>query len=204
MAKKLLLKLLVASTLLYLCYRGANYAYYNIFVPEHYEEIDYPTPNIGEGKNEVWAIVLHHTAGESLLGDLTQLTNKELEVSCHALIARNGTRYLLAQPEQITWHAGRSSLHGRTDLNKLAVGIEFEGNTIEQRLTQRQVLSAIEYIRPIVKKYHIPIENIVTHEMVRKEWIESQQDTTCLTKSDITQQEYRRFLKEYKKNLSKK
>lgn len=200
----MLRNLLIASIVLIGGYWCAEYAYYNIFAPEHYEEIDYPTPNIGEGENEVWAIVLHHTAGESLLGDLTQLTNKELEVSCHALIARNGTRYLLAQPEQITWHAGRSALHGRTGLNKLAVGIEFEGNTVEHRLTKRQIRSAIEYIRPIVEKYQIPMENIVTHEMVRKEWIESQQDTTCLTKSDITQQEYRRFLKEYKKNLSKK
>lgn len=191
--------ILLSVLLLVVLAFGLNYSYYNIFVPKHYEEIDCPTPNIGQGQNEVCGIVLHHTAGKSLADDLGYLTNEETEVSCHVLIARNGTRYILAQPEQITWHAGRSALHGRIGANKFTIGIEFQGNTLKNRLTKRQILSAIEYILPIVEHYHIPIDNIVTHEMVRNEWIELQQDTTCAMKCDITQREYKRFMKEYRK-----
>lgn len=201
--KKSFIILLLSLLVFVLLALGVYYSYYNIFVPKHYDEIDYPTPNIGQGRNEVSGIVLHHTAGESLADDLGYLTNKKMEVSCHALIARNGTRYILAQPEQITWHAGRSSLHGRNGVNKFTIGIEFQGNTQENRLTKRQIMSAIEYILPIAEQYHIPIENIVTHEMVRNEWIELQQDTTCAQKCDITQREYMRFLKEYKKQNRK-
>lgn len=165
-----------------------------LYVPVHYSVVSVPTPNIGEGVNTVEGIVLHHTAAKDRKSAIHTLTTPEFEVSSHVVIDVNGTRYVLASPEQITWHAGRSSLHGRTRCNDFTVGIEFQGNTEVKPLTERQIASAIEYICPLIEKYHIPLENIVTHEMIRNEWIETQNDTVCLTKSDIVPGEYDRFM----------
>lgn len=188
---------LVVVSVLVLAVPLLRYSYYNIFVPDHYPEVPTPTPNISEGENQVCGVVLHHTASFDLKGAIYTLTSAQKEVSCHVLIDRDGTRYLLASPEQITWHAGKSSLHGMTGVNRFTVGIEFLGNTEEKPLTRRQIVSAIEYLQPIVLHYHIPDSNIVTHAMVRNEWIISQNDTLCPTKSDIVETEYLRFLEEY-------
>lgn len=179
------------------CYLG-----WLLYVPEHYEEVSYPTPNIGKGMNRVEGIVLHHTASKDVEYALYTLTKPEYQVSSHIVIDTDGTRYILAQPEQITWHAGRSSLHGKTKCNDFTVGIEFQGNTLEKPLTRRQIASAIEYICPLIEKYHIPLENIVTHEMIRNEWIVTENDTVCKTKSDIVQSEYIRFIKALNEKLT--
>lgn len=180
------------------------YVYYELLAPDSYDEVSRPTPNLGEGKNGVEGVVLHHTATKNIKSSLRALTRPSTLVSCHVLIDKDGTRFILAQPEQITWHAGWSSLHGKTQANNFTIGIEFQGDTQKQRLTQRQIKSAIEYLKPIVLKYHIPIENIVTHEMIRNEWIQSQHDTLCDTKCDISFSEFQRFMKEYKKHAEEK
>lgn len=190
--------ILIAALIVVVAYLAGMYAYFEVFTPNTYPEVCYPTPNIGQGTNRVEGIVLHHTACPTLDNALTVLTDSSSQVSCHVLIDRDGTRYLLAAPEQVTWHAGWSSLHGQTGCNAFTVGIEFQGDTESWPLTRRQILSAIEYIRPIVDQYSIPVENIVTHEMVRNEWIVSQHDTACVTKCDITSREYHRFMEQYK------
>jgi len=183
---------LVSSVSLY-CWRHRT--------PKHYKEVYLPTSNIGEGINAVEGIVLHHTAAKNAKSALYTFRSPDTHVSSHVVIVEEGTRYVLAEPEQVTWHAGRSSLHGKNDCNEFTIGIEFQGNTAEKPLTKRQIASAIEYICPIIEKYHIPLENIVTHEMIRDEWIKSQNDTLCPTKQDIVQSEYLRFMKKLKKRL---
>lgn len=180
---------------------GLCYMHHLYRVPEHYIEKYRPTPNIGVGVNEVKGVILHHTASDNLKSSLHSLRSAESQVSCHVLIAEDGTRYVLANPEQITWHAGWSSLHGKTGCNSFTIGIEFNGNTEERPLTKRQIASAIEYLCPLIEKYAIPLENIVTHQMIRDEWIKNQNDTLCPTKCDIVQSEYHRFMKELQKKI---
>lgn len=62
-------------------------------------------------------------------------------------------------------------------------------------LTEDQMKSAIEYLRPIIKKYNIPYSNIVTHEMVRQAYKKKHPQKRCSGKVDITQTEYKRFMK---------
>ena len=163
-----------------------------------YWEVSYTTTKIGTGTNEVLGIVLHHTADSCIQESLFSLYKSELEVSCHAIIDKDGTRYILAEPTSITWHAGYSMFNGREKCNDFMIGIEFQGNTIENPLTQDQINSAIDYVIPIMSQYHIPLENIVTHQMIRKEWIDNHPQETIekgvLEKTDITDEEYDRFL----------
>ena len=164
-----------------------------------YREYSRPTSKVSEGKNDVQGIILHHTAtanGSRSLVVLQLDTTKE--VSCHAIIDTDGTRYVLAEPTARTWHAGYSMLNGREKCNDFTIGIEFQGNTLEEPLTEDQINSAIDYILPIMKKYNIPKKNIVTHKQVRAAWMAKHPDLVkekgVKDKKDITQKEYERFM----------
>jgi len=107
----------------------------------------------------------------------------------------------MAEPTVPTYHAGRSILNGREGCNYCTIGIEFQGNTLVAPLTEDQILSGIDYLLPLIEKYNIPIENIVTHEMVRTAYMQKYPQKRCSPKVDITQKEYRRFIKVLKWRL---
>ena len=167
-----------------------------------YRVVQYPTPNFDENKvNEVKGVILHHTAESTVQRSLDILTSVERGVGTHVVIDTDGTRYILCEPELVTFHAGKSVLNGRESCNDFTIGIEFQGNTLERPLTDDQVRSGIEYLLPIIAKYNIPIENIVTHEMVRQAYKRRYPDRKCYSKVDITQKEYHRFMNALRKAL---
>ena len=160
-----------------------------------FNEKRYPTPNYDRTrKNEVKGIVLHHTGEPTVEESLEILTSPERKVSSHVVIDTDGTRYVLADPTVVTYHAGLSILHGMEHCNYCTIGIEFQGNTLEKPLTGDQIASAIEYILPIIEEYDIPLDNIVTHEMVRNAYREQYPDKRCDIKVDITPAEHAHFM----------
>lgn len=167
-----------------------------------YKEISYPTPNIDrEQTNDVRGVILHHTAEPTIERSLAVLTSLEKKVGTHVCIDTDGTRYIMAQPTEVTYHAGFSLLDGREGCNAFTIGIEFQGNTLEKPLTQDQINSAIEYLLPLIKQYNIPVKNIVTHEMVRQAYKAKYPNKRCYGKVDITQTEYRRFMTAFRSEL---
>lgn len=154
------------------------------------------TPNVSRGKNRVEGIVLHHTATASTRASLRIMTGNRPKgkVSCHVIIAPDGTRYILAPPEAITWHAGYSTLNGRDDCNRFTIGIEFQGNTGEKPLTDEQIQSAIDYCLPIMKEYRLTEDDIVTHRQIRQTYLKKHPWRNVPGKPDITEKEHRRFL----------
>ena len=160
-----------------------------------YRVVSYPTPNFNpDSVNRVEGVVLHHTAEPTVERSLEVLTSPERGVSTHVVIDTDGTRYVMAEPEVVTYHAGLSILNGKERCNYFTVGIEFQGNTIERPLTEDQIESAVEYLLPIMAKYHIPLENVVTHEMVRVAYKKKYPKKKCYGKNDITPTEYRRVM----------
>ena len=160
-----------------------------------FEEKRYPTPNYDKTrKNEVKGIVLHHTGELTLAESLEILSSPERRVSTHVVIDTDGTRYVMADPTVVTFHAGLSILHGMEHCNYHTIGIEFQGNTLVAPLTAEQIASAIEYLLPIIEQYDIPMENIVTHEMVRNAYREKYPEKHCDIKVDITPTEYDHFM----------
>lgn len=160
-----------------------------------FEEINYPTPNYDKKrKNEVKGIVLHHTGEPTVEESLEILSSPERQVSTHVVIDTNGTRYVMAAPTVVTYHAGLSILHGMEHCNYCTIGVEFQGNTLEAPLTGKQIASAIEYLLPIIEEYDIPLDNIVTHEMVRNAYREKYPEKYSDIKVDITPGEYDHFM----------
>lgn len=197
--KKSIVWIIVASCFLvllvfYRCHHHSAPTFKRYLVGNYWVE-ERPTTKYSDGVNDVQAIILHHCASDTLMGALTWLAYAEAEVSSHVLIDKDGTRYLLAEPTRITWHAGFSSLHGREYVNEFAVGIEFLGDTEVAPLTDAQIASAIDYMLPIMAQYHIPIENVATHKQIRDEWLARHPERTDVPdKTDITQAEYERFM----------
>ena len=168
----------------------------NELIEEHYEEISYPTPNIDASRrNTVEGVILHHTAEPTVQRSLDILTNSPRRVGTHCVIDTDGTRYIMCNPDVVTYHAGLSVLDGKEGCNYFTVRIGFQGNTLVAPLTEDQMKSAIEYLRPIIKKYNIPYSNIVTHEMIRQAYKKKYPQKRCSGKVDITQTEYKRFMK---------
>ena len=161
-----------------------------------YRVIDYPSPNFNpDSVNHVEGVILHHTAEPTVERSLEVLTSPERGVSTHVVIDYDGTRYLMFPPEVVAYHAGLSILNGKERCNYFTIGIEFQGNTLESPLTEDQIQRAVEYLLPIMAQYNIPLENVVTHEMVRMAYKQKYPKKRCYSKSDITQTEYRRVIK---------
>lgn len=167
-----------------------------LYAQNVYTEKSYPTPNFAKNKvNEVNGVVLHHTAEPTIKHSLAVLTDRQKNVGTHCVIDLDGTRYIMCEPTVVTYHAGYSLLDGREGCNNFCIGIEFQGNTLEKPLTEKQIDSAIEYLLPLIKKYKIPLSHIVSHKMVREAYKAKYPKKRCSGKVDITQVEYNRFMK---------
>ena len=170
-----------------------------------YKEILHPTPNILPDRiNTVEGVILHHTAEPTIEKSLGVLTSSKRKVGTHVVIDIDGTRYIMAKPEVVTFHAGLSILKGKENCNDFTIGIEFQGNTLEKPLTEDQINSALQYLLPLIEKKKIPLSCIVTHEMIRCAYKTKYPHKKCSGKVDITQVEYKRFMKALKDSINKK
>jgi N-acetyl-anhydromuramyl-L-alanine amidase AmpD len=110
--------------------------------------------------------------------------NPNSETSAHIVIEEDGQRTIYASPDQVTFHAGKSSWDGRSNVNDFGIGVEFQGDTNVKPLTSAQIKSFVEYFDQLARKYNVSTEDIITHAMVAPG-----------RKPDITDSEYRRILK---------
>lgn len=88
---------------------------------------------------------------------------KDMQVSAHFFISRNGALWQFVSCDQRAWHAGQSSHRGRGNCNDYSIGIELEGlegGSFE--LLQYETLTALG--TAILNTY--PVQQIVGHEHV--------------------------------------
>lgn len=142
-----------------------------------------PTPNVSPKPIRPRYIVLHHTSG-AYAGSVAWCLNPASKVSYHCIIAEDGRRTVLATPDKRTWHAGLANWKGKKDLNSISVGLAFEKDTYSKPLTQEQMWSALEYVKPILKKYEIALEDVIDHRMIASN-----------RKNDLNPVEYHKFKK---------
>jgi len=139
-------------------------------------------------KNEVKKVVLHHTGTTDEKNNNkyvhNHFMNPKSETSSHIVIEEDGLRTIYASPDQVTFHAGKSSWDGRSNVNDFGVGVEFQGDTNLKPLTNAQIESFVEYFDQLAKQYKISTKDIITHAMVAPG-----------RKPDITESEYKRILK---------
>ena len=87
-------------------------------------------------------------------------------VSYHAIVARDGRRAVLADPDERTWHAGVSSWRGKKDLNSWSIGAAFEGDTNTRQLGEAEMASMAKYLVPLMKRYGLTLDDVTDHRTV--------------------------------------
>ncbi len=87
-------------------------------------------------------------------------TIRELQVSAHLLIKRDGSIIQFVPFDKRAWHAGESSFNGQDNCNDFSIGIELEG-------TDNLNYEAVQYqsLKTTLKqlKNYYPVQNIVGH-----------------------------------------
>ncbi|MGC7560492.1 1,6-anhydro-N-acetylmuramyl-L-alanine amidase AmpD [Pasteurella sp. PK-2025] len=88
---------------------------------------------------------------------------RDLRVSAHCLINRQGEITQYVSFDDRAWHAGLSSFEGREKCNDFSIGIELEGSN-EQPFTEQQYHSLILLTQSLMQKYpKINTTRIVGH-----------------------------------------
>ena len=90
-------------------------------------------------------------------------TIRELRVSAHFLVRRDGELVQFVSCDQRAWHAGESAWNGRTNCNDFSLGIELEGlegGTFEEAQYERLAATVIR----LAARY--PIRTVLGHEHV--------------------------------------
>jgi len=124
------------------------------------------TPNVSAGRRiKPQAIVLHHTSG-SYAGSVVWCCDPASRVSYHAIVAKDGRRSTLADPDERAWHAGKSEWRGKRDLNSWAIGAAFEGDTNERELGEHEMESMAEYLVPLMKHFGLTLADVTDHRTV--------------------------------------
>ena len=90
-------------------------------------------------------------------------TIRELKVSSHFLIRRDGEFIQFVSCDKRAWHAGASSWRGREGCNDFSIGIELEG-TDDVPFEDAQYKWLAELTRALKAKY--PIVDIVGHSEI--------------------------------------
>ena len=91
---------------------------------------------------------------------------KDLKVSSHLYIKRNGELVQFVPFNKRAWHAGESTYKGVSDCNNYSIGIELEG-TDDDFYTDDQYDTLIEATKCIIKNYPlINKDSIVGHSDV--------------------------------------
>jgi AmpD protein len=88
---------------------------------------------------------------------------RDLRVSAHFLIRRDGEVLQFVDCERRAWHAGRSSWRGRAGCNDHSIGIELEGLEGD-RFEPQQYAALARLLRALVRRY--AIREVVGHEHV--------------------------------------
>ena len=94
---------------------------------------------------------------------------KDLKVSSHLLVERDGSVFQFVDFSKKAWHAGMSEFEGKQECNDFSVGIELEGTDTDP-YSEKQYEVLIDLTDCILKNYHeITKDRIVGHSQIAPE-----------------------------------
>lgn len=85
-------------------------------------------------------------------------------VSYHVMVGRNGLIFAVVNPDRKAWHAGVSTLDGKSDVNQFSVGVCLSNrNDGVEPYPMSQQGAAADVCAVLCLHYGIPVARIVTH-----------------------------------------
>lgn len=128
--------------------------------------IDTPSPNHDERSAPISMIVLHYTGMESAEAAIDRLRDPAAKVSCHYLVAEDGTTLRMVPEDRRAWHAGQSHWRGVADVNSASIGIEIvnPGHEFGYRpFPDEQMAALIPLVADVKSRHNITRGNVVGH-----------------------------------------
>ncbi|MFZ3484443.1 N-acetylmuramoyl-L-alanine amidase [Sphingomonas sp. 3-13AW] len=128
--------------------------------------IDRPSPNFDERSLPITMVVLHYTGMQDAASAIARLADPEAKVSCHYLVAEDGTVVRMVDEAQRAWHAGASHWRGVTDVNSASIGIEIVNPGHEWGYVpfpDEQIEAVIRLLADIKQRHAITRGNVVGH-----------------------------------------
>lgn len=126
--------------------------------------LSFPSPNHGERRGEArpTLIVIHATNMPDAASARTRLCDPASEVSCHWLIAEDGTTEQLVDEARRAWHAGAGSWRGADDVNSRSIGIEL-ANPMDRPFPEPQMAALERLLAQIMARWGIGAETVIAH-----------------------------------------
>ncbi len=107
-------------------------------------------------------VVIHYTAMPDAAAAERALCDPAREVSCHWLIARDGSVTALVDEERRAWHAGAGSWRGCADVNSRSIGIELDNDGASPFAAP--LMDALEcLLGDILMRWDIPAAGVIGH-----------------------------------------
>ncbi|WGE32372.1 1,6-anhydro-N-acetylmuramyl-L-alanine amidase AmpD [Actinobacillus genomosp. 2] len=146
----------------------------------HQKQVPSPHFNIRPIPNDISLLVIHYISlppeqfGGNFIDDFFQgkldptihpyfEEIKDLRVSAHCLINREGKITQYVNFNDMAWHAGLSEFNGRDKCNEYSIGIELEGSN-NQPFTEAQYQSLAQLTKALMGKYpDITLQRIAGH-----------------------------------------
>jgi N-acetylmuramoyl-L-alanine amidase len=128
--------------------------------------VDTPSPNWDERDLLITMIVLHYTGMPDAEGAIARLRDPAAKVSCHYLVAEDGTVLRMVAEDKRAWHAGRSHWREVTDVNSASIGIEIVNPGHEwgyRPFPDEQMAALIPLVADIKTRHAITRGNVVGH-----------------------------------------
>lgn len=131
-----------------------------------------PSPNGWWEENDpqkidpVTAIVLHHTGSQTDARCVEKFLDPASFVSAHFLVGTDGRLTQFVSLEHRAWHAGLSSLHGQSALNRSSIGIEVTGDGNLAPFTQEQLATLRRLLGVLVALLDVKAPSVVGHQHV--------------------------------------
>lgn len=128
----------------------------------------HPSPNIELRKPGFRPdlLLLHYTGMLSVEKAIDWLARPESKVSCHYVVAEDGTITQMVAEDMRAWHAGLSFWNGATDINSCSIGIEIHNPGHTQGypdFPNAQMDSVTQLAADIVARHRIPKDRILAH-----------------------------------------
>lgn len=122
------------------------------------------SPNFGPRRDGLRPelIVIHYTGMADCAAARDRLCDPAAEVSCHWLIAEDGTTEALVPEEMRAWHAGAGTWRGQGDVNSRSIGIEL-ANPGDRPFPEPQVAALEGLLHGIMARWQIPPEGVIGH-----------------------------------------
>ncbi len=128
--------------------------------------IDTPSPNWDERSLPVSMLVLHYTGMQDVDSAIARLRDPAAKVSCHYLVAEDGTILRMVDEDKRAWHAGRSHWRAIDDVNSASIGIEIvnPGHDWGYRpFPAEQIEALIPLVADIKERHGITRGDVVGH-----------------------------------------